>query len=239
MPPLPELTMDQRALRSVRWSSQMGCAVGITVGCIIGMFPLLFYDPEGKEEKKHHQNEEEGKRKNNLIDPKSDGKEDVVKGGIVGAASDNSKLESSSSVNNISKTENEKQSALEKESSNLDGILLDTVKAARKAIGAETVNLFLVVENPTPSAALEQSSKSTTSNPNNDEGMKAQLADTKVQSKITRYLLAKYSDLDTQIHSTDKLSYSLSPLCIPLENADDAMQKCACNGEVVLWNGNE
>ena len=44
LPPLPKLTYDQRALRSVRLSSQFGCAIGLTIGCILGMFPLLFFD---------------------------------------------------------------------------------------------------------------------------------------------------------------------------------------------------
>lgn len=43
LPPLPKLSHEQRQLRSVRWSGQLGCAVGLTVGCVIGMFPLLFF----------------------------------------------------------------------------------------------------------------------------------------------------------------------------------------------------
>lgn len=43
LPPLPKLTYEQRNLRSVRFSTQMGCAIGLTIGCIIGMFPLLFF----------------------------------------------------------------------------------------------------------------------------------------------------------------------------------------------------
>ena len=42
--PQPNLSQTQRQLRSVRFSGQLGCAVGITVGCVIGMFPLLFLD---------------------------------------------------------------------------------------------------------------------------------------------------------------------------------------------------
>ena len=42
--PMPNLTNAQRQLRSVRFASQMGCGVGIVVGCIIGMFPLMFID---------------------------------------------------------------------------------------------------------------------------------------------------------------------------------------------------
>jgi hypothetical protein len=42
--PTPNLTIEQRGLRSVRLANQAGCAIGIVIGCIIGMFPLLFLD---------------------------------------------------------------------------------------------------------------------------------------------------------------------------------------------------
>jgi hypothetical protein len=42
--PQPNLTQAQRTLRSVRMAGQMGCGAGIVIGCIIGMFPLLFID---------------------------------------------------------------------------------------------------------------------------------------------------------------------------------------------------
>ena len=42
--PSPDLSSAQRQLRSVRFASQWGCAIGVVVGCIIGMFPLLFLD---------------------------------------------------------------------------------------------------------------------------------------------------------------------------------------------------
>lgn len=42
--PMPNLTNAQRQLRSVRFASQLGCGLGIVVGCIIGMFPLMFID---------------------------------------------------------------------------------------------------------------------------------------------------------------------------------------------------
>lgn len=42
--PAPNLTSAQRRLRSVRWANQWGCLVGIVIGCIIGMFPLLYID---------------------------------------------------------------------------------------------------------------------------------------------------------------------------------------------------
>lgn len=47
--PMPVLTHAQRQLRSVRFAGQTGNVVGITVGCIIGMFPLYFID--SKDEK--------------------------------------------------------------------------------------------------------------------------------------------------------------------------------------------
>ncbi|GKY91592.1 hypothetical protein MPSEU_000131700 [Mayamaea pseudoterrestris] len=42
--PKPNLTTAQRQLRSVRFANQFGCAIGMTIGCLIGMFPLLFID---------------------------------------------------------------------------------------------------------------------------------------------------------------------------------------------------
>eukprot|EP00526_Cylindrotheca_closterium_P012657 CAMPEP_0113661362 /NCGR_PEP_ID=MMETSP0017_2-20120614/33387_1 /TAXON_ID=2856 /ORGANISM="Cylindrotheca closterium" /LENGTH=445 /DNA_ID=CAMNT_0000576047 /DNA_START=186 /DNA_END=1526 /DNA_ORIENTATION=+ /assembly_acc=CAM_ASM_000147 len=42
--PTPNLTTAQRQLRSVRFAGQWGMAVGMTFGCIVGMFPLLFID---------------------------------------------------------------------------------------------------------------------------------------------------------------------------------------------------
>lgn len=42
--PVPNITAAQRQLRSVRFAGQFGCALGITIGCIIGMFPLYFID---------------------------------------------------------------------------------------------------------------------------------------------------------------------------------------------------
>uniref|UniRef100_A0A7S3PD62 GAF domain-containing protein n=1 Tax=Amphora coffeiformis TaxID=265554 RepID=A0A7S3PD62_9STRA len=42
--PTPVLSTAQRQLASVRFANQFGCAVGLIIGCIIGMFPLLFID---------------------------------------------------------------------------------------------------------------------------------------------------------------------------------------------------
>lgn len=44
--PTPKLSQAQRKLRSVRLSGQVGTAIGITIGCVLGMFPLLFMDTE-------------------------------------------------------------------------------------------------------------------------------------------------------------------------------------------------
>jgi len=45
---LPKINLSnaQRNLRSVRMAGQWGVCVGLTIGCIIGMFPLLFIDTE-------------------------------------------------------------------------------------------------------------------------------------------------------------------------------------------------
>jgi GAF domain-containing protein len=50
--PVPNLTTAQRQLRSVRFASQWGCGIGVTIGCIIGMFPLLFIDSHKVQAKK-------------------------------------------------------------------------------------------------------------------------------------------------------------------------------------------
>lgn len=42
--PIPRLSSAQRQLRSVRMASQGGMAIGMTIGCILGMLPLLFID---------------------------------------------------------------------------------------------------------------------------------------------------------------------------------------------------
>jgi tRNA-specific adenosine deaminase 1 len=42
--PIPKLSEAQRQLRSVRMASQGGMAIGMTIGCLMGMIPLLFID---------------------------------------------------------------------------------------------------------------------------------------------------------------------------------------------------
>jgi len=41
---VPILSTAQRQMRSVRMASQAGTAIGITVGCVLGLIPLLFID---------------------------------------------------------------------------------------------------------------------------------------------------------------------------------------------------
>jgi len=43
--PVPKLSGAQRQLRSVRMASQGGMAIGMIIGCVLGMIPLLFIDP--------------------------------------------------------------------------------------------------------------------------------------------------------------------------------------------------
>ena len=52
--PVAPLSMAQRQLRSVRFAGQFGCAVGLTIGCVIGMFPLLFIDTNNAQHTKSH-----------------------------------------------------------------------------------------------------------------------------------------------------------------------------------------
>ena len=47
----PEMTEAQEDLKSTRFTVQMGRVVGIVVGCLIGMFPLLFLPAKKQEEK--------------------------------------------------------------------------------------------------------------------------------------------------------------------------------------------
>jgi hypothetical protein len=57
--PSPNLTNAQRNLRSVRFANQFGCGTGIVIGCIIGMFPLLYIDShkiERMKREKHIEN---------------------------------------------------------------------------------------------------------------------------------------------------------------------------------------
>jgi len=49
--PVPSLTVAQRKLRIVRYASQFGVIIGLIIGCVIGMFPLLLIN--------HHESKKE------------------------------------------------------------------------------------------------------------------------------------------------------------------------------------
>lgn len=50
---IPDITPAQSDLKSVRWTTGLGRAIGISLGCIIGMLPLLFFkNKDDKEEAK-------------------------------------------------------------------------------------------------------------------------------------------------------------------------------------------
>ncbi|VDM80155.1 unnamed protein product [Strongylus vulgaris] len=49
----PVLTSEQLDSSKSRWTTHSSRAIGLSIGCIIGMFPLLFFDrDEEKAEKK-------------------------------------------------------------------------------------------------------------------------------------------------------------------------------------------
>ncbi|XP_043922526.1 transmembrane protein 65 [Protopterus annectens] len=52
---IPDMTPKQADMWQTRLSAHLGKAIGITLGCLLGMFPLLFIsgDEEGKEEEKN------------------------------------------------------------------------------------------------------------------------------------------------------------------------------------------
>uniref|UniRef100_A0A3Q3J761 Transmembrane protein 65 n=1 Tax=Monopterus albus TaxID=43700 RepID=A0A3Q3J761_MONAL len=47
---VPDLTPKQADMWQTRLSSHMGKAIGVSIGCILGMFPLLFLDDEKEKE---------------------------------------------------------------------------------------------------------------------------------------------------------------------------------------------
>lgn len=49
----PELTPKQADMWQTRVSSHMGKAIGVSIGCILGMFPLFFLDDDEDKEKAH------------------------------------------------------------------------------------------------------------------------------------------------------------------------------------------
>ncbi|KAL3869844.1 hypothetical protein ACJMK2_042476 [Sinanodonta woodiana] len=44
----PSLSAAQVDMKQTRWASNIGKALGITIGCFLGMIPLLFYEPPKK-----------------------------------------------------------------------------------------------------------------------------------------------------------------------------------------------
>lgn len=57
----PNFTLAQLQMTRTRWATQIGRAIGVTIGCIIGMFPLLFLphkDDLAKEATKAEDDEE-------------------------------------------------------------------------------------------------------------------------------------------------------------------------------------
>ena len=55
---LPELTAFQLASWQIRWVTNFGRALGVTIGCLLGMTPLLFLntksDGEDEDEDSSH-----------------------------------------------------------------------------------------------------------------------------------------------------------------------------------------
>ncbi|XP_035391219.1 transmembrane protein 65 isoform X1 [Electrophorus electricus] len=60
---IPDLTPKQADMWQTRLSSHLGKAIGVTIGCLLGMFPLLFLSDEDEE-----------KTKNSLLSTPSDSK---------------------------------------------------------------------------------------------------------------------------------------------------------------------
>ncbi|KAM6903860.1 transmembrane protein 65 [Lycodopsis pacificus] len=53
----PDLTAKQADMWQTRVSSHMGKAIGVTIGCILGMFPLFFLDDEKEKKEKEKERE--------------------------------------------------------------------------------------------------------------------------------------------------------------------------------------
>ncbi|CAB1320934.1 unnamed protein product, partial [Coregonus sp. 'balchen'] len=52
---VPDLTPKQADMWQTRVSSHMGKGIGVTIGCILGMFPLLFLGDDDESKKKEAQ----------------------------------------------------------------------------------------------------------------------------------------------------------------------------------------
>lgn len=48
----PALSPPQVDMKSTRWASNLGKAIGVSIGCILGMFPLLFFNKKDKKKDK-------------------------------------------------------------------------------------------------------------------------------------------------------------------------------------------
>ncbi|KAG1690197.1 hypothetical protein DVH05_028270 [Phytophthora capsici] len=49
--PVPALTSEQMLLKSTRLAKVAGSSIGVTIGCLLGMVPLLFLETRPKDEK--------------------------------------------------------------------------------------------------------------------------------------------------------------------------------------------
>jgi hypothetical protein len=69
----PDLTPSQMASWPIRWAINGGRAIGVVIGCLLGMVPLLFL-PSAEEEKERHggksaSSQERGKASNKETSP--------------------------------------------------------------------------------------------------------------------------------------------------------------------------
>ncbi|KAK3795559.1 hypothetical protein RRG08_013284 [Elysia crispata] len=51
----PHLSPEQVEMRRTKWASNLGKFIGVTVGCLLGMFPLLFFNDKKCEEKEEEE----------------------------------------------------------------------------------------------------------------------------------------------------------------------------------------
>ena len=75
----PDLTKAQQRMPGPKIAKLLGAVIGITVGCLIGMFPLLFFDHDHDHNHDHDHDHDDGKKK------KKDG-EEVAGAGAAAAA---------------------------------------------------------------------------------------------------------------------------------------------------------
>lgn len=54
----PDLTPSQMSSWAVRWACNLGRAFGVVIGCLLGMFPLLFLSRSEVKEKEKDKNKE-------------------------------------------------------------------------------------------------------------------------------------------------------------------------------------